>query len=383
MKLMQKILLVTDLGPSAETAANTTAVLAEAFHSEIILLHVIPSILDSSCNLAELQQIGLQELREIAARLEKNGDKAATCRVECGVPLDHTLQLASEFDVNVIVQAADNYEPATGSAAEVGIAAERVVRKSTKPVWTVKGAFQLPPKNILCPVDFSQASSRALKSGSALAKTFGAILHVVHVIPPVNKQSGSFEPLYARVRSANLAPHQRSLEEYIRAFDFHQTKWQTHLLQGDPGEQILAVAREEKADIMMMGALGETKSEKLQLGALASRLLRTAPCAVVTFKDEHAIRVSLDSLLTDLETRFRHGKELLEKGHAEEALPFFLACVEEDAMFVPAWEGIAEARHRLGQEDEANLALENARQIQRRIWERRVEFELKHHYWQK
>ncbi len=77
-----------------------------------------------------------------------------------GVAFDQIISQAELLDVNVIVLGSG----AGAGGSQLGITAERVCRKSQKPVWVVSPGASGFPRSILCPVDFSKPSERALRN---------------------------------------------------------------------------------------------------------------------------------------------------------------------------------------------------------------------------
>jgi len=75
------------------------------------------------------------------------------------------------------------------------------------------------------------------------------------------------------------------------------------------------------------------------------------------------------------------GRELLENGLPEEAMPSYKKCIDLDELYAPAWEGLAEAYVRLGKDEQAEKCRNEAKEIRQRFWEIHVEAEIRsqHH----
>ena len=105
------------------------------------------------------------------------------------------------------------------------------------------------------------------------------------------------------------------------------------------------------------------------------------PCSVITVKSEHLVRLNLEAEIADIETHFMRGKTLLDQGFPEDALLQFEYCLKHDALFAPAWEGMAAAHVQLGDKEEADQALKEAKLIRERLWYTKVEAEIRgRHY---
>ncbi len=382
MKLLKKLLVSVDFSDDAQIVVNQAAALAKLFNSRIILIHVVPTAISKTCDLDHLLQPATQSLEKVSGGLQEQGVDVESSHVFCAEPFEELLYQAERFGVNLVVMGAKDYEP--DGETGLGVTTRRVIRKSQKPVWVVHSQTPFPPAAILCAVDFSEASQRALKSAITLARTLNTKLHVLHSDNDKLRLPGHFEPLTTREKIAlKRQAVEGEWERFLEAFDFHQVQWEKHLVSGDPRQAILHAVGLLKADLIMLGSIGQNRSSKLQLGSVAEAVIRSSGVSLMTFKNEHAIKLEVDKLLVSITDQFNQGKELLENGLADEAIAFFEQCLREDIMFLPAWEGLAEAYHRLGMKEKAQQALDNMESIKKRLWERKVEFELKQRFWKK
>jgi nucleotide-binding universal stress UspA family protein len=139
--------------------------------------------------------------------------------------------------------------------------------------------------NILCPVDLSDEHSweKALPTALELAKTFGATLHVMTVVPSFGLPIvGQFFPegFEARMR-AEAGKH---LEEFCTArlpADLAATRI---VAEGKIYQEILRAAGSIKADLIVMGSHRPELSDYL-LGPNAARVVRHAPCSVMVVRE--------------------------------------------------------------------------------------------------
>ena len=139
-------------------------------------------------------------------------------------------------------------------------------------------------EHILCPTDFSVFSDRALRHAAALARRFEARLTVLHVIPqwtPYTHAPAYFPaPMLA---NPSLCRHvEEDLREAIAPSVDSGVAVETMLREAEPWREILAVAEELPADLLVMGTHGRGGFEQLLLGAVAEKVLRRAPCPVLT-----------------------------------------------------------------------------------------------------
>ena len=383
MKLLERVLVALDFGPRTDSVVTAANALARKFGSEVHLLHVLPQLDEAAVPdfdkvLTMARQGALSRLAEVGGRLEAAGVSTGQEQVVDGIPFDRIIGHAEDLDANVIVVGAQGGDLPGGPS--LGMTAERLCRKSSKPVLVVNPASRVEPKKILCPVDCSPPSKRALSNAIHLARRFGAQLEVLHVIPPISALPGlipSVQPGMERERVERETPQ---FEAFLEQFDFHDVKWDALLREGTPADAIIATATELSADLLIMGSVGRTGLSRILLGSVAGKVSRQLPCSMITMKAEDAIRLKLDQDLSDLSTHYAQAGELMENGFVAEAKRHFEHCVQTSDMFAPAWLGLAEACERQGQTELAQQHRETARQIEEALAWRRVEADIRRHH---
>ncbi|HXE81558.1 MAG TPA: universal stress protein [Vicinamibacterales bacterium] len=134
-------------------------------------------------------------------------------------------------------------------------------------------------RRVLCPVDFSEFSRRALHHAAAIAEWYAAELYVLHAhleIAPVPV------PLLVPEPSADMgADMKAALHQFISQSDVGRSPKEI-VRAGDPVPTILACAREIGADLIVMGTHGHSGFERALLGSTTERVLHKAPCPVLT-----------------------------------------------------------------------------------------------------
>lgn len=130
-------------------------------------------------------------------------------------------------------------------------------------------------KTIVCPVDFSPFSERALKFASSLADKHDARLVIVHVIENVMPAYASLViPSQAHgveLELQHLA--EREMDDFLQDFG-DQPQWEKMLLVGRPLEGILQACRQHHADIVVMGTHGKSFLERALFGSVTEKVLR-------------------------------------------------------------------------------------------------------------
>jgi nucleotide-binding universal stress UspA family protein len=142
-------------------------------------------------------------------------------------------------------------------------------------------------KRILLPTDFSDYAGEAEKYACALAENFNAELHVLHVFePPVPMTGeGAFIPPLDYVQSLEAAA-EKQLQATI---DPEWEKGRTVVraaAEGAPFVEIIQYAKEHDVDLIVIATHGRSGLAHLLLGSVAEKVVRKAPCPVLTVRPE-------------------------------------------------------------------------------------------------
>ncbi len=151
------------------------------------------------------------------------------------------------------------------------------LRESSVPVLAVGARFAVPPQQAVIGLDFSDASIHAAHLALRLVGPTGK-LTLVHVRPRFEHPSADWQawdadygrtlpPLFDKVRAHLNAPAGVTVE--------------TVTVRGDPAPALLAVAQQANADLIAVGTQRHSFIERLVVGSVATRVLRTARCAVL------------------------------------------------------------------------------------------------------
>lgn len=136
----------------------------------------------------------------------------------------------------------------------------------------------LPRNTILVPVDYSDDGLRALGVGCEVLYPSGA-LHVAHVIPsPTIGPVTTGPSREKRVEQATL-----HLEQFLCQAGIEGTL-ELHILEGDPGHEIVKLADAVKADLIVMPSHGRTGVAHVLIGSVAERVVRLAHCPVLVLR---------------------------------------------------------------------------------------------------
>jgi nucleotide-binding universal stress UspA family protein len=137
---------------------------------------------------------------------------------------------------------------------------------------------------ILVPLDFSAHSREALEYAAELARRYEASLTLVHAYQTVAYALPEGFVLYTPAQFANaLTEFEKQLTaakgEALRA---GATRVETRMLQGDVASEVVQLAKEGGYDLIVMGTHGRTGASHLLMGSIAEKVVRRAPCPVLT-----------------------------------------------------------------------------------------------------
>ena len=139
---------------------------------------------------------------------------------------------------------------------------------------------------ILVPTDFSPTSDAALEYARALARKFGASLHLLHVFEdPVLMGAvtpESYVPEAPETRAAVMKGAQERLDHRLRPSD--RLSATGEIVMGSPARAVTDYAARSAIDLIVMGTHGREGIAHLLLGSIAERVVRTAPCPVLTVR---------------------------------------------------------------------------------------------------
>ena len=136
-------------------------------------------------------------------------------------------------------------------------------------------------KTIVFPTDFSTASDAALVHAAALARQSAARLLIVHVEEPPLAYGGG--ELYYGLPEPNSERILKMLED-VRPSD-PSVPYVHRLTMGDPAGEVVRIAAEENAEMIVLGTHGRTGMTRLLMGSVAEAIVRRAPCPVLVYRE--------------------------------------------------------------------------------------------------
>ena len=152
-------------------------------------------------------------------------------------------------------------------------------------------------RSILAPTDFSPHAETALRYACRLAERLGAKLHLLHVLSEVVVPVGPDPSLVSSLPAEYYTETEtQSVEALRRVLDRvwgQASSAEVAVRWGDPVDAIVGYAADHAIDLIVVATHGRTGLSHVLLGSVAERIVREAPCPVLTIRDRG--RKSADS----------------------------------------------------------------------------------------
>jgi nucleotide-binding universal stress UspA family protein len=276
------ILAATDFSDQATTALKVAAQMAKLFHSRLQVVYaVIPefSMADTTMLSSELQKIGVERGQEELHQYTRKIPEVRSIKHQeialCGVPTEVIAALVETAGIDLIVMG--SHGRGTAGKMVLGSVAESVIRSTHCPVLVTGPHCEphsWPLKSIVLATDLPATSLRAAQYATSFTQQFSSTLSMIHVLREHAGEaatSGSTEENLARNDLHELAPDDPEFRKHV-----HFT-----VRSGDAAQEILRIAKHNKADLIIMGAHEHTALADHAPWATLSKVLREAVCPVL------------------------------------------------------------------------------------------------------
>ncbi len=285
---MKPLILNLDFAEGTERLVRTGGVWAQALKSPVHLVHILtpptPAVDPGVYGLtpvdfvSTLRQSAQDRLQEFARRLPE-GLPEVRLEVLLGHPVDTFLEYLHRHQ-GTAVFLSRHADPLTRFLW--GNLAIKVARKAPEPALLLPEARKTwpeKPESLLVPVDFSEASRRALQTAWHLARALGSrrvdLLHVLLDAPPPGVPPEMLKSLEAyQAEAARRA--QEILDQWVEETRRETgAESQALLIEGVPAEVILHTAAEYH--LLVMARRGQSPAERVLLGSVVERVVEALP----------------------------------------------------------------------------------------------------------
>lgn len=288
--MFKRILHPTDFSPVAIHAFEHAVSLAQRFGAELRVMHAIvlhgydPKLIGKGLPLLEKAYEAVEKelnhgMEEIAKRAPVSVEKVFR---KGFAPADVILEEAESYHPDLIVMGTHGHAPLRHFF--LGSVAEKVVRYASCSVMTLgrREHDHDPYKNILLPLDFSDPNKEAAGLAVSLARADGATLHLLHVFEEVIPPS-----FYAAGDAFQWDPDlkircKKAMDDLVGELPAEGIEIRKHVREGHAPKNITEVEKAEDVDLIVLGARGLADFDRLSLGGVTEKVLRSAECPVLT-----------------------------------------------------------------------------------------------------
>lgn len=288
--MYEDILLPVDGSEGATGILHHAAAQAQYWDATVHLLTVADTTRDSvtvvNADVVDtLVTKGEETVEEAASILRSHGVSYETDVVQ-GSPAPTIEEYANRYQHDLVIMPTHGR---TGlSRYFVGSVTEKVVRLCQRPVLTARmqpdESLSFPFESVLIPTDGSAGAAAGVQHGLRLADALEATVHVIGVA-----ETGSLGPDVRSVLSDEALETAASdaVDDVVRRAEKRGiSETVRHLAHGDPSEEISDLIDEVEIDVVTMGRTGRRGVDRVLLGSVAERTVRSAPVPVITVGNE-------------------------------------------------------------------------------------------------
>lgn len=283
------ILLPYDGSDGATAVLDHVAAVANWADATVHLLYVADTNRNSVSVVGDravdgLVRQGEEVVSEAAARLDDRGVAHRTDVVQ-GNPAPTIVEYAADYGHDLIVVPTHGREGL--SRYLVGSVAEKVVRLASTPVLSARmrsdERMTFPYERVLLPTDGSEAATRAATHGLALAAALGATVHLLSVVDDPSLRADGRSTLVEQAVEENARAAVADLAETAAADGVEVV---THVDSGAPVETIQDRVNADDCHVVVMGTTGRRGTDRILLGSVAEKTVRSSPVPVITVHSE-------------------------------------------------------------------------------------------------
>ena len=288
------LLVGVDFSPCSADALKEAVRLAAYDNARVTVIHVLDdevieylkdhTVLDETRTRYEAQ-VRLDHFAGIHAG---GYDKVETILLK-GAPFVELIKAAAENDSDMLMLGSRGHG---ADETRIGAVASRCLRKAPLPVFLSQDRSGQPFQQVVCCVDYSQTSKRAVTEAIRLAKLDQAALDFVHVFASPHAYQ---EPAMGYVIADFGSPQdfaklmRQNLDTFLAPFEDEMEGINVSRSVIDRlsvGRGIINHLGEMRADLVVLGTRGRTGWKKLLLGTTAEHVIHSVPCSALAVKPE-------------------------------------------------------------------------------------------------
>lgn len=291
------VLAATDFSPGARHAAERAARVARETGAALALLHVQPGSsltelrqwLGQGHALEQQLQADLQaQLQQAAAALQQQAGVAVQALQTSGTAHVEIAQAAEQHDAAVVVLGARG----AGFLRRLvlGSTAERLLRRSTRPLLVVRQLPHEAYRRALVAVDFSPWSQGAVQAVRRVAPAARLVLFSAFQVPFEDKLrfAGVDEATIDHYRRRARTDALQRLHALALQAALQPGEWEAQVAEGDASTRIIELEQALDCDLVVLGKHGQSATEDLLLGSVTKHVLAEGTADVLVSTAQQA-----------------------------------------------------------------------------------------------
>lgn len=303
MAKFKTMLFPTDFSVYAEHAKEYAFALSKDANGTVHIAHVVDTThlpyvaLGGAFASGDILDRTIDSMKEHAqARLDKYVELAALhdivaqAHLAVGKPAEEIIKLGAQLNCDLTIMG--THGRSGFDRLVFGSTCDKVVRLSPIPLLAikhpehefVKEGKPIALKRVLCPCDFSHFSQDAIPFASDLCSEFGATLVLTHVVDS-RLDYPEFMPGMERRNAPYL--HYSAIEMLEDLAEKHaKIPTEVEVFTGVPDREIMEAVKVKNIDLVVMATHGRTGIAHALLGSTAEKVVRMAPCPVLTVRPD-------------------------------------------------------------------------------------------------
>ncbi len=303
---LDNVLLPTDFSACADHALSHAVEMADRFGARLHLLHVVNELDPDWYGITDAQQRAVklrEQIRtEAQERLQELAPEKDLYDFETTVSLQLSFDVADsiheyvqEREVDLVVMGTHGRKGL--DRLMLGNVANKIVRHAPCPVMTVREEVpwteedeDVSYQDVLAPIDFSDYSKDALSTAKTFASTYQARLHLLFVAEkrtvPTFSDTGLPGLGVVEMDPEIVENAERALKQLNENVEGPEVKSAYHVREGDVSKDVVDFAETHGVDLIVMATRGLTGMSRFLLGSNTERIVRVAPCPVLTIPTE-------------------------------------------------------------------------------------------------
>ena len=279
---MYEVLLAHDLTGRSEIALVRAARLTLEREGHLTIFHVVDSDLPDP--VIEAQRADAERYLETEVRRRLGRDKPRY-RIDIGVgdPADAIAAHAQVHGVSLVV--AGRHRRRAIVDMFIGTTVERLLRQIQRPILVVSNSSHSPYRRVLMPVDFSDASTAAIRFAAEFIPE--ANLHLLHAYKgPFQDYVSTLSLAFSREERAKFAgpigqQAKQAMSQLIERLGLGERRPKVTIENGDAVTLIEEELAKRKTDLVVVGTHARSGIAHALIGSVAEAVLRSSVCDIL------------------------------------------------------------------------------------------------------